>query len=111
MSGSSAASPSTKNTFFRPASMARSMATTMASGTFSTAMSSTSGSDSAVSTVKRPLPQPSSTRSSFASGINVRHCPRMVKGSRTRQLLHASMRGSRFFFLRIRMAQNSSCIW
>lgn len=45
--------------------------------TFSTAMSSTSGSAAAVSTVKRPLPQPSSTRISFASGI--KSCQRPLR--------------------------------
>ena len=54
------------------------MATTMASGTISMAMSSTSGSAAAVPAVKRPLPQPSSTRSSRAPGIRERHLPGMA---------------------------------
>ena len=53
------------------------MAMTMASGTRSMAMKRTSGSAAAVSQVKRPLPQPSSTRSSRAWGISSRHLPGM----------------------------------
>ena len=60
------------------------MATTMASGTFSTAMSSTSGSAAAVLAVNPPLPQPSSTRRDDAWGISSRHLPRREKGSRIR---------------------------
>ncbi len=68
---------SMKKTLCSSAFAARSIATTIASGTFSTAMSSTSGSAAAVSTVKRPLPQPSSTRISFASGI--KSCQRPLR--------------------------------
>ncbi len=92
-----------KNTLVSPASRTRSIATTIASGTFSTAMSSTSGSAFAVSAVKRPLPQPSSTRSSRAPGISSRQRPRCSSGRRIQQASHASIRGTRFFFLRIRM--------
>ena len=80
------------------------MATTIASGTFSTAISSTSGSAAAVSTVKRPLPQPSSTRSSFAPGSSSRQRPRRARGSATSRDEQASIRGSRFFFFLMRIA-------
>ena len=67
-------------------------------------MNSTSGDCRAVSTVKRPLPQPNSTRSSFASGISVlRQAPFRRKPSVTRTDRQASIRGIRFFFFRIRM--------
>ena len=107
ISGSSAASPSTNHTFRSAASRAFSMATTMASGTFSTAISSTSGSAAAVPTVKPPLPQPSSTRSSRASGISSRQRPRRANGSRIRYAPQASIRGARFFFFRIRIFMSS----
>ena len=57
------------------------MATTMASGTFSTATNSVDGSAAAVSAVKRPLPQPSSTSSRSKPGNSVRHLPRRRSGS------------------------------
>ena len=80
------------------------MATTMASGTTSTAMSSTSGSAAAVPAVKRPLPQPSSSRTSRAWGISSsRHRPFRAKPSRTWTGAHFSILGPRFFFFRIRM--------
>ena len=66
-----------KNTLVSPWAAHRSMAMTMASGTRSTAMNSTSGSAAAVPAVKRPLPQPSSSRSSRAWGIISRHLPGM----------------------------------
>ena len=109
-SGSQAASASMKNTFCRPSSMARSMATTMASGTFSTAMSRVSGCALAVPAVKRPLPQPSSTSRFFAWGYSSRQWPRRSSGRRIQQSPQASMRGCRFFFFRIRMMVFSSQI-
>ena len=84
--------------------MARSMAMTRASGTFSMAMNSTSGFRRAVSTVNRPLPQPSSSRTSRAWGISSsRHRPFRAKPSRTWTGAHFSILGPRFFFFRIRM--------
>ena len=83
------------------------MATTMASRTRSTAMSKMSGSAAAVSTVNLPLPQPTSTRSSFASGISSRQWPRWDWGSWIQNALQASILGSRFFFLRILMVLSS----
>ena len=106
-SGSPAASASTKNTFRSPRSRARSMAITMASGTRSTATKRTSGSAAAVSQVKRPLPQPSSTRRAWAPGSRDRQCPRRVWGSRISQSAQASIRGIRFFFLLMRMERAS----
>ena len=71
----------------------------------STATNSTSGSAAAVPTVKRPLPQPSSTRSSRASGISSRQWPRCAMGSLICSAAQRSMRGSRFFFFLIRMGK------
>ena len=73
------------------------MPSSIASCTRSTAISSTSGSAAAVSTVNFPLPQPISTRSSFASGISARHLPRKAFASRSQIAEHASMRGSKLF--------------
>ena len=85
--------------------MTRSIATTMASGTFSMATNRMSGFSRAVSAVKRPLPQPSSTRSSLAPPISA-SCqrPRRAKPSFTWHAAHFSIRGIRFFFFRIRIA-------
>ena len=85
------------------------MATTIASGTFSTAISSTSGSAAAVSAVKRPLPQPRSTRSSRASGSSSRQRPRRARGSSISRAPQASIRGSRFFFFLMRMGHFLLC--
>ena len=63
ISVSAAASPSMKRTFSSSLSRMRSIAIIIASGTFSIARNSVSGMDAAVSAVKRPLPQPSSTYS------------------------------------------------
>ena len=51
------------------------MAITMASGTRSTATKRTSGSAAAVSQVKRPLPQPSSTRRAWAPAAGTANAP------------------------------------
>ena len=60
-SGRRSASVSRKRTFSSPAFFARSIARIIASGTRSTARYSVSGIAAAVSAVKRPFPQPSST--------------------------------------------------
>ena len=102
-----AASASRKKTFRSSISFARSIAMTIASGTRSTATNSTSGCALAVSQVKRPLPQPSSTYSAVADGISVRQWPRRLAGSAICQAAQACIRGIRFFFLLIRMAVSS----
>ena len=84
-------------------SRARSMAMTMASGTRSTATNRTSGAAAAVWQVKRPLPHPSSIRSSLAPGSRERQFPRRAWGSEISHWAHRSIRGTRFFFLLIRI--------
>ena len=104
-SGRMFAFASMKRTFRSPSAAQRSMATTIASGTISTATNSTSGSAAAMPAVKRPLPQPSSTRSSRASGISSRQWPRCAMGSLICSAAQRFMRGSRFFFFLIRMGK------
>ena len=106
-SESSAASSQMNTTFSSPSARARSMAITRASGTRSTAKKSTSGARRAVSTVKRPLPQPSSSRTSAAPGSFSRQRPFQAAGSFSCQWAQASIRGSKCFFFRIRIRVSS----
>ena len=77
------------------------MATTMASGTRSTATYRTSGSSAAVPAVKRPLPHPIS-RYRAVYGESPRQRPRSASGCFSCTAAHRSMRGIRFGFFRIR---------
>jgi len=101
--GSRAASPSTKKTLCSSLAHTRSMAITMASGTRSTAIYRALGFCSAVSAVKRPLPQPSSRYTVSASGISSRQFPRRASGSEIKTRAQRSIRGIRLGFLLIRM--------
>ena len=83
------------------------MAIIIASGTFSIAISSTSGAAAAVPAVKRPLPQPSSMCSSAQSGMSSRQWPRMVSGSFIISSAHFSMRGARFDLFLILMCYHT----
>ena len=96
MSRSPAASPLIKRTFSSPRSFTRSMAIIMASGTFSRATIRVSGRASAVSAVKRPLPQPSSSCKAEKPGKRSRQRPRYMPGSSIINAAHFSMRGARF---------------
>ena len=62
-----------------------------------------SGAAAAVWQVKRPLPHPSSIRSSLAPGSRERQLPRRAWGSEISHWAHRSIRGTRFFFLLIRI--------
>ena len=106
-SPSCAASLSRKRTLSSSEAQTRSMATTMASGTFSMATKSTSGFDSAMPAVKRPLPQPSSMCSSengrsrpVRRPISSSQRPLCCSGAASRTEAQRSMRGCRLgFFL------------
>ena len=86
---------------------ARSMAMTMASSTFSRAISSAPGFSFAVPTVKRPLPQPISSHRLFPGKLS-RHFPRSAAGSAICTAAHFSMRGCRFGFFLIRIYRSLS---
>ena len=101
ISGRSSAYRSRKRTFGMPCSTTRSIATTIASGTFSSASSSTSGSRSACSQVKRPLPQPSSRRISRYCENSSAQRPLWSSGVRICTAAQRSIRGIRFGFFRI----------
>ena len=109
-SRSRAASPSMKKTLFRPFAWQRSMAITIASGTRSRAIYNASGCCWAVSAVKRPFPQPSSSRNVCASGFKSLQRPRYSWGERMSIWEHRSIRGSKlgFFLIRIGLTSSSS---
>lgn len=95
-----AASRSRNRTLPSSRAQTRSMATTMASGTFSTAAKSMSGCCAAISAVKRPLPQPSSRCSWEKAGKSLSQRPRRSSGALSSTAAHCSMRGIRLgFFL------------
>ncbi len=107
-SGSLAASRSMKRTFSSFRLRQRSIASTITSGTFSTATSSVSGEAAAVSAVKRPLPQPSSSSSREQAGKPSSQRPHSASGSSTSTAAHFSMRGARLCLFLIRIGFSHS---
>ncbi len=102
-----AASVPINRRFWSPAARVFSNASNKTFWDFSTAIKRVSGQRVAVPTANWPLPQPiSRKRSPFWPNCS-RQLPRSAGGSATSKSAQASIRGIRFFFLRIRMAVSS----